>query len=1651
MSEILEISRKAPENKSMDFEFLRTEGIKYIQEIAGKIWTDYNAHDPGITILEALCYAITDLGHRASFPIEDIIAANQPEYSDEDTIKNFYTAQQILPNKAFTTDDYRKLLMDIEIEVTPPGASESEKVGVKNAWISKAVNPGHKFYLHKSKNTLSYEPDPEYIAPAGSADTEQKPMYAGWLYDILLEFSKSSTYGDLNRNTIEGYLVINENPSDTNLEGLTIEVDITLARWDNQDIDWDDIESIKASITNDDLKIRFTNYPNNYSFNTPEIDENLNITLSGTLAGVGGDEELDNLADIEATLNDYVSGNDGTSLLALYQQKIKLILSILEEVDAKLNANRNLCDDFYKKSALKVEEIAVCADVQVEPDVDIEEFQAKMYYEIARFLSPTVFFYSLKEVQDKCKKSTYYTISSIDKKNKIFTINQDVTETLSADDSISVINSTSNSGTYTVKKVSLNTLNSKYTDITVKEEIYSDVITEGEQLVITTTDKDACLTMDQIFEGPLLKHGFVMQDELDAAKRMEAIHVSDLIQIIMDIPGIIAVKNIEIAAFPDEPDSETILNSVKWCLGLSYKDNYVPRLSVDKSTVVFFKDEVPFKADKKEVEEQMAVFESGERTQKLQSPVIYPKVPKGSYRDIEDYTSIQEDFPLTYGVGYEGIPGLSGLSDEEKEKRKAQVNQLKAYLLIFDQLLANWLSQLAHVKELFSMNAERDENGKYKIGHTYYTQPLYNTVSNAENLYINKEGHKWELEQIAESDTLFNTRRNKFLDHLLGRFAEQLTDYALMVQRLSGMKAPAELIDDKLNLLNQYPQISSNRGLAFNYKHPRMLWHIDNKSGLEKRSSLLMGIAPIAPDKLKFSPDFKVTQNGDDYKFTIESEGNVLLKNAESIASKDKAYETLELVVINGILTSNYSIKTDDGANYYYELECDGEILGVSDKQDYADEVLAMADIDTLTKLLSDEFFNNHESNRNNLTPPIENYFSITIPEDTDDDGNYNIEVGLYTEPFEFTEEYKILTGSIRINESEIDSKDELIPKAKQQIWDIITNGIIRENYLFDSTSDYVFNIADRNASILATSVDSNFNNAFVDKLNSQNNLLVRVQGSTTNDGYYHATNSVASGPNVTVNVDAGVPVPGTKTDGNLSFTESYEATLDHSARLITIATDITSIIDESAILSLVGNNLELEYYTIDSFSYEDGKTNIYVKETLPIDASMNNLILYNTIPYSLDEANKTFTVDGVVTGEYLPGDLITLWSGNAKLADYTIKSLSYYGSRTNIVVKESLVNDPRDRISFTKIYQQVSIKTPASALATDDTNAFVVKGGEDDKAINAVIRFLSEKFIYKEGMHLIEHILLRSKNNEEIGFLKEGLTINGNLVFNKTLPVNNADETASTISVEGDITSELYFDTGDGTTIEVNGQKIIVADTNVSYESSANETVFTIEGDYPEGVAGSPDVINLIYKKHTPIVNIEETTQKIFTTDTDALSLNSGETVQVTGSEDLVNDRDYTVKNTETDGITVNTFLLQDMLLPVYLTDEAVTYQVENPYTCIANVILPYWPERFDNRDFRLFFEKTLRLEAPAHVLLKICWISPQHMEEYEEKFKKWLIANNNLESTKQEISDRLRGLIVTLDKMRNIYPVGTLYDPKEHETLKNTIILDNTMLGSS
>jgi hypothetical protein len=50
-----------PPTLTLDYESLRQQGIAWLEKFSSPEWTDFNAHDPGITILEQLCYALTDL------------------------------------------------------------------------------------------------------------------------------------------------------------------------------------------------------------------------------------------------------------------------------------------------------------------------------------------------------------------------------------------------------------------------------------------------------------------------------------------------------------------------------------------------------------------------------------------------------------------------------------------------------------------------------------------------------------------------------------------------------------------------------------------------------------------------------------------------------------------------------------------------------------------------------------------------------------------------------------------------------------------------------------------------------------------------------------------------------------------------------------------------------------------------------------------------------------------------------------------------------------------------------------------------------------------------------------------------------------------------------------------------------------------------------------------------------------------------------------------------------------------------------------------------------------------------------------------------------------------------------------------------------
>ena len=165
-----------PGAASLDYNALRQMGLDAIIALGSSFWTDFNIHDPGITILEALCYALTDGAYRADFPVEVLIAPPPGVAADTDR-QGFFTARNILSVNPWTVLDFRKLLLDVS--------------GVKNAWVIPKQCPCPselRLFADCKTSSLTYT-------------KSDYPVIVKGLYDVLLEFADQDA-GDLNSGKI---------------------------------------------------------------------------------------------------------------------------------------------------------------------------------------------------------------------------------------------------------------------------------------------------------------------------------------------------------------------------------------------------------------------------------------------------------------------------------------------------------------------------------------------------------------------------------------------------------------------------------------------------------------------------------------------------------------------------------------------------------------------------------------------------------------------------------------------------------------------------------------------------------------------------------------------------------------------------------------------------------------------------------------------------------------------------------------------------------------------------------------------------------------------------------------------------------------------------------------------------------------------------------------------------------------------------------------------------------------------------------------------------------------------------------------------------------------------------------------------------------
>jgi hypothetical protein len=740
MAENITIQKRPVLPPGMDYGLLRRTAMQYIEQLGSNLWTDYNLHDPGITIMEALCYALTDLSYRANFPIQDLLApppSELPNYAQQ----GFFTARDILTVSPWTTQDYRKLLVDVD--------------GIKNGWLfcKKCACEDIYLYANCKKSILQYE------------ETEHRVTIKG-LYDVLIEFEEVEGIGDLNSGKIK--------------YNFAFPIDATKERFSNATIEmrlppWRELELAKAkykSFRGADSKVKSVkvlfisgNKGDNGNIQQSDLGSALRKPLFVTLeisywpdasnsafvqtlsmADVplqlwfhsDSDRKALQLTDLAVAITDASNGG----IMPSYLTRIHEADRVMALTRSALHEHRNLCEDYCTVTSVPVQDVAICADMDVASDADIEQILGQAYYLISEYMSPDIKFWSLKELLEAGK------------------------------------------------------------------------------------------SVEDIFNGPQLNNGFIDNDQLASTNLKTELRTSDIINMLMDIPGVLAIRNFVFSPYDKEGRR---LNAQSWIYKVPAM--HQPRLYIEGSKFLVFKNGLPFLPDQLELSDTLQVVKGQNAQPKYSLAEIDLPVPAGTYRPLNDYQPVQYDLPLTYGVSHYGLPSHAS------EERKAQAKQLKAYLLFFEQILVNYLATLTHARDLFALDAS--------ITRTYFSRLLSEKeISGLSSLYSTVEGQQLDdtrLGALVESKSDFLDRRNKFLNHLMSRFAEQFTDYTLMLYAYTGSKELADgvLIKDKIEFLKQYPEMSRNRGRSFNYKNGKKVCSSENVAGLQLRIARLLGFRGI--------------------------------------------------------------------------------------------------------------------------------------------------------------------------------------------------------------------------------------------------------------------------------------------------------------------------------------------------------------------------------------------------------------------------------------------------------------------------------------------------------------------------------------------------------------------------------------------------------------------------------------------------------------------------------------------------------------------------------------------------------------------------------------------------------------------------------------
>jgi|GEM_PF-4924054 len=393
--------------------------------------------------------------------------------------------------------------------------------------------------------------------------------------------------------------------------------------------------------------------------------------------------------------------------------------------------------------------------------------------------------------------------------------------------------------------------------------------------------------LSEIFEGPLLEKGFIPQRELELRRPRKTIYTSDLVTVLAGLEDVKSVRRIIIRSSTGEPFHWSYTVPGNTTPHISHHDTHI--------TIRYKGAEIRSHA--------LSHIRIAHNLQSLPKPFdvarYLQRTQTEEARPLAEYTSTRHDFPIAYGIGRYGLPPQS------TPKREAMAHQFKGYLRIFDQVLFNALTQLAHVKELLSFQRIDHSYAAQLLadprGDEYLVKPftdefLANHFTMEDTRLLRKEWEAYLEKNRAQLDTALHAlveskyqaaeRRGRALSHLLARFGHDISFF----EYVSGLNED-ELIRYKEMLLQKLPALDARRSEAplpaGNY-----MAQPERMPGFERRIALLAGLRTVSRKSLSAAVDqLMQSGTGEALELTIsEAEGDEALELLFLLGGKEEMY-----------------------------------------------------------------------------------------------------------------------------------------------------------------------------------------------------------------------------------------------------------------------------------------------------------------------------------------------------------------------------------------------------------------------------------------------------------------------------------------------------------------------------------------------------------------------------------------------------------------------------------------------------------------------------------------------------------------------------------------------------------------------------------------